>query len=99
MSILSFSLITYAVGRYVSTNFYTNDLKYLFFSIALPVVANKLSMLIWLNTGNLLFFMEHALYMITGTIVTAGAGILVFKLFNWIDVRTGLINLESVVEE
>jgi len=99
MAVLSFSLITYAVARYVSTNFYTNDLKYLFLSIALPVAANKLSMLIWLNTGNLLFFMEHLLYMVTGTVITAGAGILIFKLFNWIDVKTGLIDLESVVEE
>ncbi|MCX6112864.1 MAG: hypothetical protein NTY22_06265 [Proteobacteria bacterium] len=99
LNIVLFSIITFSVARYISLNFYTNDFKYLFLSIALPVFANKLFMLIWLRFGNFLIFMEHFLYVIIGTVSTAVVGILVFRLFNWIDVMTKRINLDSIVEE
>jgi len=94
-----FFIITYAAARYISLNFYTNDLKYLFLSIALPIAANKLFVLFWINLGNFLFFMEHFFYLILETLVTAAVGIAIFKFCTWLDIRTGIIDLESVVEE
>ena len=99
LNVSLFSIVTFSVARYVSLNFYTNDIKYLFLTIALPVFANKIFTLFWLRFGNFLIFMEHFLYVILGTIVTALVGIVVFRTFNWIDIITKRINLESVVEE
>ncbi|MEI6079596.1 MAG: hypothetical protein WCQ53_03030 [bacterium] len=94
-----FYIISFAVARYVSLNFYTNELKYLFLSIALPILASKLFILFWLKLGNIIVFAEHFLYMLSETLITAAAGIIIFKLFNLIDIKTGQINLESIVEE
>jgi hypothetical protein len=94
-----FFIIIYAVARYVSLNFYTNDLKYLFLSIVLPVGIGKLLVLFWIDLGNFLFFMEHLFYLISETAITGVVGMAIFKLFNWIDTKTGLIDLESVVEK
>jgi len=99
LNVSLFSIVTFFVARYVSLNFYTNDVKYLFLTIALPVFANKVFTLFWLRFGNFLIFMEHFFYVITGTIITAAVGILIFRTFNWIDVITKRINLDSVVEE
>ena len=99
LNVSLFSIVTFCVARYVSLNFYTNDIKYLFLTIALPVFANKVFTLFWLRFGNFLIFMEHFFYVIIGTLITAAVGIVIFRSFNWIDILTKRINLESVVEE
>lgn len=94
-----FYIVAYSVARYISLNFYTNDLKYLFLSISIPVFFSKITMLFWLGINTFSLFFEHFFYIIVCTILTSATGIVLFRFFNWIDIVTKKINIESVVEE
>ncbi len=97
--LLLFNIISYSVARYISLNFYTNDLKYLFLSLCLPIFLSKIIMMFWIGIHSFSLFSEHFFYVIVCTIFTSAVGVLLFKLFNWIDIVTKKINTESVVEE
>jgi hypothetical protein len=65
--------------------------------IFISVFSGKLFTLILTGLSGFVLFMEHVLYLSIQSILTALLGLLLFKLFRFIDVKTNLIE-EGTVE-
>ena len=89
-------LITFGVSRYITINFYTRKIYYMTLGMFLSIFSGKLFVLIWTGFGGFVLFMEHFLYLFIQSVVTAFIGLLLFKFFKLIDIKTRIIEEETV---
>ena len=88
-------LLVFFISHYISLNFYISNTKDLLLSIAVCVFLYKLLLSIWLYWSDFTVVLQFILYGFISAWLTAGIGVLLFKILSWLDIITGRSSLES----
>lgn len=90
-------LVVFGVSRYIIMNLYTKKSYYMLLGIFVSVFSGKLFTLILTGFTGFVLFMEHVIYISLQSILTSFFGLLLFKFFRFIDIKTNVIE-EGTVE-
>ncbi len=92
-----FLLLVLFSSRYIGRNFYLLTIKEYFLGLAVPILAQKLLLSVWLYWYNISVMPLAILQSITTTLCSALVGLLILKLLSSLDVWSGRLDVTSLI--